>query len=228
MIPQRIQAVKRRYWNEQIGKVRPPMATFIERSNDGDAQDDGKALRAAQIGWIDMKKGQDSLLDLESKARVPANRQPRLPRRLQTADERAIKGPTPSSSTSISCSSGDARVIPPSLNASKWHRPKILSTRLLRRRFQDVLSRSPILTVRDRGETVGASTKESQTSKKSSPSQNRFHFEVTLSEARLDGLERVPEVDQETLQWIQHEAGTGRKGTKSRRPLSGGASNTLP
>lgn len=216
MIPQRIQAVKRRYWHEQTGKVRPPLAVRISAPSNVRLAD---TLKAAQIGTLNLGRGVELLRELEGKARVPESDRPKPPRRLQTAEQRAAKSSSPRTDRVMARDDSALRISIPSRNPSKWHLPKTLSPRHLRRRFQEVLTRTPILKVVDHAgkqEKPGQSTTDTPR-KQSKLSKSRFEFKVSRSDARLDGLDRVPEAGAETMWHLQQLSSPkktvhGRKG----------------
>ena len=164
------------------------------------AENDGPGARAVLnrvgLGGVDLAGGWQRLEELEAKASVPPESRPRVPRRLQTREERTTKGPTPSLASSTS-TVRDLRILSPSSKNSKWHLPKTISPRLLRRRFALILDNSPIFVV-----------DEQDKGKKSK-------FEVVKSSWAKGGASHVGVMGQEDLWWLTMDdpAGDGKGGT---------------
>lgn len=95
--------------------------------------------------------GRARLSELVEKAGAPASSGPLPPRRLQTPDQRAARkcrDEEDSLPRSSSPESHILRVLKPSAANSKWHLPKSVTPRLLRRRMQESLAQAPIMEVK--------------------------------------------------------------------------------
>jgi hypothetical protein len=156
LIPQRIRAIKRRYWNSQTGKLRAPIALRLH-TDTGEVVDPEQASELLEkytslyIPPRAIALGRARLAELVEKADAPASTGPLPPRRLQTPDQRATRrnrdeqAPVPRFTPPRS---DVLRVLKPSAANSKWHLPKSVTARLLRRRMQESLAQAPIMEVK--------------------------------------------------------------------------------
>ena len=95
--------------------------------------------------------GRARLSELVAKADTPTSSGPLPPRRLQTPDQRATRkcrDKEDSLPRSSSPESRVLRVLKPSAANSKWHLPKSVTPRLLRRRMQESLAQAPIMEIK--------------------------------------------------------------------------------
>lgn len=157
---ERERAVRRRWWNVQTGKVRPPLAVRVRRGGEdvtdvGDARGLLERVGLRGISEEALRAGWDKLDELERKAttaaEVPPHGLPLPPRRLQTPSQRAAAAhplPSPSSSPPPrKPAPPQLRILPPSSHATKWHLPKHLTPRFMRRRAAALLEHAPVLVV---------------------------------------------------------------------------------
>ncbi|KAK4057877.1 hypothetical protein OIO90_001096 [Microbotryomycetes sp. JL221] len=162
LIPQRINAIKRRYWNNQMTKLIAPIAvkTINKSSNTDDVTSEDLApedtLRAAGLSGVQYDDGMQRLAELERKAVVAPHHRPRAPRRSQSKQERNDTKGTAPASIRQSKTDEDRRVFAPNFRAIKWGRPKTISNRLIRRRYQKVLEQAPIVAIEDSRSKVNA------------------------------------------------------------------------
>lgn len=188
LIPQRIRAIKRRYFNSQLSKVRAPIAVQLKRKDGELVQDEQDMMKRTGLAKVALEQGRRKLAGLEEKSQVSAP--PLPPRRLQTLEQlRAPSLPPPR----IRQETDDAqrRVFSPSSKNSNWHRPKTITSRLLRRRYQQILGHSPILVVEEQASAPAASTKLP------------FLFSVAQSPFAKGAPKRVPEASAEDQWWTQ-------------------------
>ncbi|GAA6046440.1 hypothetical protein JCM3770_004925 [Rhodotorula araucariae] len=208
LTPERVRAVKRRWWNLQTGKVRAPLAVRVRHSGQ-DVTDENEALallERAGLGGMRrelLRRGWDRVRQLEGKAAGADVQRPLPPRRLQTPEQRAASHPPPSKGTACRVDDEQRRVFSPSSKHTKWHPPKEVTTRLLRRRAEEVLEQAPvvILHVPAEGDTKG-----------------RVRFEVVRSEQAKGEKGRFREATDEE-QWWQGwgQAHTRLKGARKQR-----------
>ncbi|GAA5986666.1 hypothetical protein JCM10908_003850 [Rhodotorula pacifica] len=153
LIPQRIKAIKRRYWNSQTGKIRAPIAVRLH----ADGREIHDVAQAAELleryAKLDISphalaQGRDRLAELVEKATAPTAWRGLPPRRLQTAEQRALRGSTASTSAAPARAPPELRVLKPSSANTKWHLPKSMTARLLHRRMQETLTQAPIVDVK--------------------------------------------------------------------------------
>lgn len=198
----RIRKIRLRYFNEQTGKLRAPIAVLGKR--DG-VEKLGTELRDnlknVGLAKVDEVKGRERLERLEKLSQVVEV--PRAPKRLQSREERSIKG---SKQFSIN-STGDSsirptpRILPPTYSNTKWNLPRIISPRLLRRQYQSILQNSPIFTI-----------EETTSSFKVTPSNSKVRAEEKLT--KLDSREKVEEVSRVVFSVTRSEwAKEGTRGT---------------
>ncbi|KAL8277965.1 hypothetical protein RQP46_009597 [Phenoliferia psychrophenolica] len=222
LTPQRVRAIRLRYWNSQTAKLRAPLAVQVRAAAGGEngqqlVRSAGVAsgvLQKAGVMGVDVEAGWRRLEELEGKARVPDDARPRVPRRLQTRDERTTKGPTPFATPPKPQQERKVpRILSPLANNTKWHLPKTLSPRLLRRRFAHVLDNSPILTVIERA-------------------QGPVGFEVSKSTWAKGGMGHVGAMSEEDLWWIGMDdaksGGAAGGGGGERKGKAGGKAKKPP
>lgn len=223
---QRVKKIKLRYWNDQTGKLRAPIAVVVRREGEElSLEESTEVLERLGLGGVRLEEGRKVLEDLERKARV--GEVPRKPRRLQSRAERATKGPT------VKQGEGgkerkELRILSPSSKNSKWHLPKTLSPRLLRRRYQAILHDSPILVISESSSPPPrpSSKKPSSTSPPipqpsdptASPTKTTT-FVVRRSDGAKGGTAGMGIFSEEDRWWLaQDEVMFGRsKESKSRR-----------
>lgn len=214
---QRIKAIRGRYFNSQLSKVRAPIAIELKRKDGRPIEDKEGFAKRAGLSKVNLESGRRVLAGLEAKSQVSAK--PLPPRRLQTLEQIRSSTPIPPQ-VRQKMDDDQRRIFSPSSKNSKWHRPKTVTSRLLRRRYQDILSKSPILVVEDRID---------KSSPSSSPTASSgFSYSVTLSPFARGGLNLIPEASAEDLWWEQQEVELGMKSAprssgKSKSKRSGGA-----
>ncbi|GAA6012078.1 hypothetical protein JCM10207_005120 [Rhodosporidiobolus poonsookiae] len=163
LIPQRIKAIKRRYWTAQVGKLRAPLALQVRLGGERVASaeeaarwlcaaglalpsEEGKAERAVQSGW-------DRLESLRRAAEVDPARVPRPPRRVQAAAAAAqaevAAAAAPARDLRLPREKTDAerRQFKPRAHDTKWHAPKRVTARLLRRVAEGVAKEAVVVTL---------------------------------------------------------------------------------
>ncbi|GAA5889702.1 hypothetical protein JCM8208_001103 [Rhodotorula glutinis] len=205
---ERIRAVKRRWWNLQTGKVRAPLAVKVRRGGI-DVDDCAEALAILErVGLGGMREGvlRDGwrkLAELERKAvgeaadGAAAPVRPLPPRRLQTPEQRAASHPSPPSRRAAQREpDAEPRILSPSARATKWHRPKHVTARLLRRRAAEVLEHAPIVVVHvpteGEGDERGA--------------EGKVRFEVVRSDKAKGEKGRYREATAEEAWWQEWAA----------------------
>ncbi|GAA6061259.1 hypothetical protein JCM10212_000700 [Sporobolomyces blumeae] len=206
-LPQcRIDAIKRRWWNLQTGKVRAPVALKVVQ--DGIELDDpSRASEVLQevddlfgLEHVDLEKGRGRLDLLESKATVPRPARPLPPRRLQTAEQKQDRHIPPQKASRPRLEDRDRRRSKPTSRNTKWHAPKQVTARLLRRRAAEMLDNAPVVVAR----VVRPNDKSA-----------RLTFEVKRSEMAKAEKGRYDEVGNDVARWLevlgaQSKAGTGK------------------
>lgn len=164
-------------------------------------------LKQAGLGSFSHASSRSLLDELEAKVQVAEVARPRLPRRLQSPEERAVKGSVPPQ-VKQEISEEDRRILSPSSKNTKWHRPKIITSRLLRRRYQNILVNSPILVVEQSDVTSSPSTPPS-TSKSSPRLKDPFSFSVTQSAFAKGNPRQIPLANAEDCWWDAQERELG-------------------
>lgn len=197
LVPERIRAIKRRWWNSQTGKIRAPVA--VQVSEDGiavrDVQHAKHLLEQTEHGmeYVSLEKGQARLALLENKATVPPPAQPLPPRRLQTAEQRATAHLVPPKTQRPVVKDAERRTFRPTSRNTKWHNPKQITARLLRRRAAETLEIAPIVKVNVTG-------------------KGRPRYEVAKSDFAKGAKGRFAEIGEEDLRWFERgETGQGGK-----------------
>ncbi|KAK4702314.1 hypothetical protein P7C70_g3912, partial [Phenoliferia sp. Uapishka_3] len=195
LTPQRINKIRLRYYNHQIGKLRAPIAVKV-RGLDGEVVEDAKRasviLEKAGLKGVDVAGGWEMLEELEKKARVPDEAKPRLPRRLQTMESKQTKGPAPKASTTQAQS--PPRILSPSSKNTKWHLPNTISDRLLRRRYAEILKESPVVVF---------------TESRGSGEEKKTGFTVVNSPWAKGGVGHQGNMSEEDLWWLKMDEGLG-------------------
>ncbi|GAA5900259.1 hypothetical protein JCM5296_003023 [Sporobolomyces johnsonii] len=209
LIPQRIAAIRRRWWNSQTAKLRAPLAVKVRQ---GGSEIEGpstasavlKGLEAAGLDEIKVQPGWNRLAQLEEKASVPLSAQPLPPKRLQTPSQRSSSHPVPAKTAHERLDDNDRRVSSPSSKNTKWHLPKQITARLLRRQAVKMLQDAPIV-------VVHAPDEGSKTAKGGKGPR----FEVVRSELAKGEPGRIPAMSAEDLWW--HERDPAMQATTKRR-----------
>ncbi|BGP47197.1 hypothetical protein JCM10450v2_003049 [Rhodotorula kratochvilovae] len=191
LTPERVRAVKRRWWNLQTGKVRAPLAVRVQRGGK-DVTDEKEALELldhAGLGGMReglLRRGWDRVRQLEEKAAGGEAQRPLPPRRLQTPEQRTASHAPPTKRAAERVEDEQRRVFSPSSKHTKWHRPKQVTARLLRRRAAEVLEQAPavVLHVPAEGDAKG-----------------KVRFEVVRSEHAKGEKGRFREANDEEQWW---------------------------
>ena len=221
---ERIRAVKRRWWNLQTAKVRAPLAVKVRRAG-VDIDDSAEALAVLErVGLGGMREallrdGWRKLAELERKAVGGAADgaaepvRPLPPRRLQTPEQRAAWHPRPPPRlASVREADVEPRILSPSARATKWHRPKHVTARLLRRRAAEVLEQAPIVVVHVPAESGGEGGEGAQ---------GKVRFEVVRSDKAKSEKGRYREQTPEETWWQEWAAtqvpAKSAKGAKKQR-----------
>ncbi|ORY66929.1 hypothetical protein BCR35DRAFT_334487 [Leucosporidium creatinivorum] len=211
LIPQRINAVKRRYFNSQLGKLRAPIAIQLKRKDGQPVEDELEMLKQAGLGSFNYASSKSLLEELEAKAQVAEASRPRLPRRLQSPEERATKGSVPPQ-VKHEVSEDERRILSPSYKNTKWHRPKTITSRLLRRRYQNILANSPILVV-EPSDVISPTDTSAPTSQPAPrPSKDPFSFSVAQSAFAKGNTRQLPLASAEDCWWDLQERELGLQG----------------
>lgn len=216
----RINKIRLRYWNEQVGKLKAPIAVILGRketvvieSPKAEADEMSSPERMAMLEKAGLspwtRTGRARLDEMEAKTMAPLHSLPRLPRRLQSMEERArkVKSVSDDEATPF-VRSPPPLILAPSSNTTKWRRPKHITPRLLRRRFQGLLYESPVVTISlssprgspsDRRPSAAASLPSLV---KPSDSNRRAVFSVSRSEHSTGGTGLMSNLSLEDLWWI--------------------------
>lgn len=165
-------------------------------------------LKQAGLGRFNFAESKRLLAELEAKALVAEAARPRLPRRLQSPEERAAKGSVPPQ-VKQEVLEEDRRILSPSSKNTKWHRPKTITSRLLRRRYQNILSNSPILVVEQSDPTTAPAPLPSSSKTSPRPFKDPFSFSVTQSAFAKGDTRRIPLASAEDCWWDAQERELG-------------------
>lgn len=140
----------------QTSKIRAPIAVQVEAN--GSLVEDAEQATCAlsQNANVDispdrLRAGWKRLQALVEATACQASAGPLKPRRLQTAAERSLwanRRVATHSPGSLTAEDRHRRTTRPPLSNTKWHAPKTITPRLVRRRMQDALAQAPLLTVR--------------------------------------------------------------------------------
>ncbi|GAA5855741.1 hypothetical protein JCM8547_001664 [Rhodosporidiobolus lusitaniae] len=226
---QREKAIRRRWWNTQTGKIRPPVAVDV-KVGDGEAtmgDEEVLSLLAEQgldLTAMQLQRGRNLLADLEASAALPASQQPFPPRRLQTREQRATRHHPPASLPLSKQDDSARRQFKPLNVDSKWHPPKHLTPRLLRRIAQGVADKAVTVTLSlPSSSSSDSATAETSKAKAAKGQPTGPRWEVSVSEkAARSGLGRYREMNDEEKWWFEEEekarmassASSGRRGGK--------------
>ncbi|GAA6041867.1 hypothetical protein JCM8097_004516 [Rhodosporidiobolus ruineniae] len=228
----RERAIRRRWWNLQTGKVRPPAALRVRWADGTEVQSPQEAAEllskeGVKVGAEEVQEGWDRLAALEAAAMLPDGQQPLPPRRLQTPSQRSPLHAPPQSTALPAKTDDERRQFKPLASDTKWHNPKRVTARLLRRIAQGVAEKAVVLSLVlpdsptspssscPAGDSTSSSPSFSSASGKSStPSAPRW--EVSLSRAARGGRQHFREMDAEEEWWYEQEeaAGGARRGSK--------------
>ncbi|GAA5837597.1 hypothetical protein JCM5353_003264 [Sporobolomyces roseus] len=199
--PERIRAIRRRWWNAQTNKLRAPLAVRVYEDGklvDGTDKATESLLKAnTGLEEADLGNGVKRLALLETKATVPLSSRPLPPKRLQTSEQRSTYRPAPSKTARPVLSDQHRRTFSPTSRNTKWHAPKQITGRLMRRRAAGMLENAPIVdaNVKDGGKSVG--------------------YEVVRSKVAKGERGRFARVSDEDLWWLQRgELKEAAKGTR--------------
>ncbi|GAA5882034.1 hypothetical protein JCM16303_005571 [Sporobolomyces ruberrimus] len=206
LVPERIKAIKKRWWNNQTGKIRAPIAVQVWRDGEQvqDLVEAKEILTKLMNGLegVDLGKGQTRLDLLESKANVSLSSVPLPPKRLQSPQQRSQTHPQPLKLARPVLEDSLRRVFSPTSRNTKWHNPKQVTSRLLRRIAAETLAIAPMLKI-----NVNENGK------------NKSSFEVVKSRFAKGEKGRFAEIEKEELEWLQGgeaEGGKGGKGGKGK------------
>lgn len=123
-----------------------------------EGEGEGEVLKAVGIRMSQQEadEGRRMLHRLEELSRVPVADRPLLPRRLRALtlhqDTTLTAPPQPHAPKPTR---RNPSIHPPQLRSSKWHNPKIVIPRLLRRRYAHLLHDAPVVTVTAANEAAG-------------------------------------------------------------------------
>ncbi|GEM08453.1 hypothetical protein Rt10032_c05g2470 [Rhodotorula toruloides] len=206
LIPQRIRAIKRRFWNNQTGRMLAPVAVKVVQGKEevDDAETASRLLkRHAKLNVVPehLIKGWKRIRDLEAKSSSSLPKLP--PRRLQTVEQRQNRSSPLSPVSARRIISVDARrSLVPAFNTTKWKSPRVIRPRLLRRRVQTMLQKMPTLTVR-----VPAAKSDEDADKVANRKDKRKEatFAVQLSEKAAGEKGRYREMTEEERWWLEKE-----------------------
>jgi hypothetical protein len=201
--PQRITKIKLRYWNEQVGKLRAPIAILLRKgSGVEDMSAEERAILLEKAGLLARDNiGSARLWALEHRTQVSVTAVPNPPRRVQSFEERSAKSSLLHSNAPFFRSS-PSLVLPPTSNATKWHLPKRVTPRLMRRRFQNLLYDAPIVTV---SLIASKPSRPDLSTAVASTDNSRAAFNVTRSEWAKGGIGLLSSLSAEDLWWIERD-----------------------
>ncbi|BGP07128.1 hypothetical protein OF846_002360 [Rhodotorula toruloides] len=205
LIPQRIKAIRRRFWNMQTGKVFAPVSIKVLQGKDEvDGMDEARRLLKKHAGLKiapeHLMKGWTRTRELETKSSSTLQLPPR---RLQTAEQRQNgPPPLPPVSTRRAFPDDARRSLVPAFDTTKWKRPHVIRPRLLRRRVQVMMQKMPTLTVRipvpgDDGMVQKAEGKK--------PKRKEATFTVQLLDKAAGEKGRYREMSEEERWWLEKE-----------------------
>ncbi|GAA5994115.1 uncharacterized protein JCM10292_001880 [Rhodotorula paludigena] len=222
LTPERVRAIRRRWWNSQTGKIRAPLAVHVRRPGGEDVRDVGEATRLLRDAGLGSGLAEDLVRAgwsrLEQLERTATSKQvPLPPRRLQTAEQRATKHAPPEKLALPRIEDAQRRVLSPSARNSKWHNPKQLTARLLRRRAEAVLEEGPVVVVHVPAPSAAAEEQEGEKKAKVPSKKGGAGFEVKRSELAHGEKGRVREMTDEERWWHEQEAASASAGGKKRR-----------
>ncbi|GAA5955119.1 hypothetical protein JCM3765_003200 [Sporobolomyces pararoseus] len=197
LVPERVKAIKRRWWNLQTGKIRAPIAVQVSRDGQEVTKADevSKLLLQLENGLegFNLESGQHRLGLLETKAQVPDSSRPLPPKRLQTLEQKAQSYPTPPKVFRPVVKDSERRTFSPTSRNTKWHNPKQITGRLLRRRAIGSLEIAPIVNV-------------------NISNQGKASYEVRRSQFAKGEKGRFAQVSEEDLAWLERGETMMKKG----------------
>lgn len=201
MIPQRIRAIKQRYFSEQVGKVLAPLQVEIKGV-------EGAEERRRIRKRIGLDKENNGLLGaLERQSQVAETNIPMKPRRLQTKTERNCPTHHPQK-FATPAAPAHHNIERPYVGASKWERPKSTTSRSMRRKYQSLLNNSPILVVEKQAvkvKTTKQVTKGEEERKTQADVNGLMYKGMKFSVRRSDyvrgGTNVVAEMSEEDRAW---------------------------
>ncbi|BGP31165.1 hypothetical protein JCM10296v2_002929 [Rhodotorula toruloides] len=206
LIPERIKAIKRRFWNMQSDKIHAPVSIKVLQGKD-EIDDMYKASwllkKHAGLNVVPehLAKGWRRAQDLETKSSSSTPKLP--PRRLQTAEQRQNRPPPlPSVSTRRLIPDDARRSLVPAFDTTKWKRPRIIRPRLLRRRVQVMMQKMPTLTVRMPVPEDDETAQQAETEK---PKRKEATFTVQLLDKAAGEKGRYREMTEEERWWLEKE-----------------------
>ncbi|GAA6008959.1 hypothetical protein JCM11491_003847 [Sporobolomyces phaffii] len=199
LVPERVRAIRRRWWNAQTSKVRPPLAVKVVRDDDdvSDPEIAAEILRTLNDGLegVRLEEGHERVSLLERKATVPAHSRPLPPRRLQNREQRDHLHPVPVKTCRPIVEDVQRRTSSPTSRNTKWHNPKQITGRLLRRRASQALEIAPIVHVH-----VG---------------RDQASYEVVRSQFAKGERGQFSQLSEEDYEWLQ--LGSSGKGTRGKQ-----------
>ncbi|KAM0788806.1 hypothetical protein ACM66B_002893 [Microbotryomycetes sp. NB124-2] len=204
LIPQRIKAIKRRYWNTQTAKLSAPIAVNVTSKDNKPVKDVTDVLKAAGLRRVRVATGQAMLAELERKASVPEQYLPRSPRRSRTmtsSDECKRSLGTAPPQEALRIDDSDRRVFAPSLHATKWSRPSTISSRLMRRQYQRLLEQVPVVTVQDQRAATSSSASSAEPAARKPFKIAGINISVGTSNKHRG--KNLPKLRDDELQWFK-------------------------
>lgn len=227
LIPQRIKKIRLRYFNDQVGKLRAPVCVIARK--DGArliaGADLNELLVKAGLGGVAVEHGGPMLERLEELSKVPEENISRLPRRLQTFEQKSILGTQAVSPAKNDSVKDGPRILSPSRSNTKWHLPKFVTPRFLRRRYQSLLFDSPIFNLNiSEAIPITSSPPSSHATtilSKPAPStqskleEGKFSYFVTRSKWAKGGIDHMGVLSGEDAWWLtlekERKEGQGKK-----------------
>ncbi|GAA5958198.1 hypothetical protein JCM10213_001612 [Rhodosporidiobolus nylandii] len=224
---QRESAVRRRWWNSQTGKIRAPVAIKVRRA-DGSLVDDAKeaadALKAAGLpvqSAPELEAGWARLAALNASAAASFAATPLPPRRLQTTEQRATSHPLPPPTREAAKTDEDRRQFKPRARDSKWHPPKAVTSRLLRRVRQGVGEKAVVVTLGLPPAMAVEAEAEKAAKKKKGGKAGAPKWGVSLAGCARTGRERYREATAEDLWWMEQAELAEKEAGKSKKVKKG-------
>lgn len=169
-------------------------------------------ITKAGLEGTQVEHGRLMLERLEGLSKVPTENVSRLPRRLQTFEQKSTKAIQSISLDKKDAARDELRILSPSRSNTKWHLPKIVTPRLLRRRYQSLLFDSPIfnLNLNDSPSIPPPSSSPDATTVSSNsapatplkPEEGKFSYSVTRSKWAKGGIDRMGLLSEEDAWWL--------------------------
>lgn len=158
---QREKAIRKRYFRDQVAKIRAPIGVRIDGLGEGEVAEKEVLENAGVVGW---KVGNTLLEILEEKLSGEGGPRATIPRRLldrlepKPTSTTGTNGTTTAATTSPSTPEKPKlsrtekkllvpRILSPSSKNTKWDLPKTVTSRLLRRIYQRILADSPVVSI---------------------------------------------------------------------------------